>query len=141
MKKTTILFLFICSFFNAQFYETIKYPEYFSSTLARMTNNNTIDKINNSVSKLYLEDANENYKLYKGKSLLGSDLIFEYKMKLYYYETSMLVDFDDYTMQEVKKVKGKSVYEKIEITPEQKDVLNDLLKDTILLYLRREIWD
>ena len=48
-----------------------------------MTNNNTIDKINNSVSKLYLEDANENYKLYKGKSLLGSDLIFEYKMKTY----------------------------------------------------------
>ena len=60
MKKTTILFLFICSFFNAQFYETIKYPEYFSSTLARMTNNNTIDKINNSCT---YEEQKENIKI------------------------------------------------------------------------------
>jgi len=147
MKKLTILFLFIFSFINAQVSERINLPEFYDAQLARLKCTNTIEEIDRVFESVYVSliEADEKTKLYE-INWIGDDKIrTNLNLRIYFYDTYILINSFNYTTEIQKIVKGKKVYQKLELDAEKETSVNritdDFVKSIFVKLIKTYIWE
>jgi len=147
MKKLTILFLFIFSFINSQVSERINLPEFYDAQLARLKCTNTIEEIDRVFESVYVSliEADEKTKLYE-INWIGDDKIrTNLNLRIYFYDTYILINSFNYTTEIQKIVKGKKVYQKLELDAEKETSVNritdDFVKSIFVKLIKTYIWE
>lgn len=147
MKKLTILFLFIFPFINAQVSERINLPEFYDAQLARLKCTNTIEEIDREFESVYVSliEADEKTKLYK-INWIGDDKIrTNLNLRIYFNDTYILINSFNYTTEIQKIVKGKKVYQKLELDAEKETSVNkitdDFVKNIFVKLIKTYIWE
>lgn len=147
MKKLTILFLFIFSFINAQVSERINLPEFYDAQLARLKCTNTIEEIDRVFESVYVSliEADEKTKLYE-INWIGDDKIrTNLNLRIYFNDTYILINSFNYTTEIQKIVKGKKVYQKLELDAEKETSVNritdDFVKSIFVKLIKTYIWE
>lgn len=147
MKKLTILFLFIFPFINAQVSERINLPEFYDAQLARLKCTNTIEEIDREFESVYVSliEADEKTKLYE-INWIGDDKIrINLNLRIYFNDTYILINSFNYTTEIQKIVKGKKVYQKLELDAEKETSVNkitdDFVKNIFVKLIKTYIWE
>ncbi len=147
MKKLTILFLFIFSFINSQVSERINLPEFYDAQLARLKCTNTIEEIDREFESVYVSliEADEKTKLYE-INWIGDDKIrTNLNLRIYFNDTYILINSFNYTTEIQKIVKGKKVYQKLELDAEKETSVNritdDFVKNIFVKLIKTYIWE
>ncbi len=147
MKKLTILFLFIFPFINAQVSERINLPEFYDAQLARLKCTNTIEEIDREFESVYVSliEADEKTKLYE-INWIGDDKIrTNLNLRIYFNDTYILINSFNYTTEIQKIVKGKKVYQKLELDAEKETSVNritdDFVKNIFVKLIKTYIWE
>ena len=147
MKKLTILFLFIFPFINAQVSERINLPEFYDAQLARLKCTNTIEEIDREFESVYVSliEADEKTKLYE-INWIGDDKIrTNLNLRIYFNDTYILINSFNYTTEIQKIVKGKKVYQKLELDAEKETSVNritdDFVKSIFVKLIKTYIWE
>ena len=147
MKKLTILFLFIFPFINAQVSERINLPEFYDAQLARLKCTNTIEEIDREFESVYVSliEADEKTKLYE-INWIGDDKIrTNHNLRIYFNDTYILINSFNYTTEIQKIVKGKKVYQKLELDAEKETSVNkitdDFVKNIFVKLIKTYIWE
>lgn len=147
MKKLTILFLFIFSFINSQVSERINLPEFYDAQLARLKCTNTIEEIDREFEGVYVSliEADEKTKLYE-INWIGDDKIrTNLNLRIYFNDTYILINSFNYTTEIQKIVKGKKVYQKLELDAEKETSVNritdDFVKNIFVKLIKTYIWE
>ena len=147
MKKLTILFLFIFSFINSQVSERINLPEFYDAQLARLKCTNTIEEIDRVFESVYVSliEADEKTKIYE-INWIGDDKIrTNLNLRIYFYDTYILINSFNYTTEIQKIVKGKKVYQKLELDAEKETSVNritdDFVKSIFVKLIKTYIWE
>lgn len=148
MKKLTILFLFIFSFNNAQITEKINLPDFYNVNLGRMVCTDAIKDISKGVKSLGVDvsllEADEKSILYKVYFLVSEKSRVTYNLRVYFFDTHILINSFSYTNEIQKLVKGEKVFVKEEINEESKlkmnEIIDNLVKDVFVKNIKTQIW-
>ncbi len=147
MKKLTILFLFIFPFINAQVSERINLPEFYDAQLARLKCTNTIEEIDREFEGVYVSliEADEKKKLYEINGIGDDKIRTNLNLRIYFNDTYILINSFNYTTEIQKIVKGKKVYQKLELDAEKETSVNkitdDFVKNIFVKLIKTYIWE
>ena len=147
MKNLIVLFVFFFSLINAQVSERINLPEFYDAQLARLKCTNTIEEIDREFESVYVSliEADEKTKLYE-INWIGDDKIrTNLNLRIYFYDTYILINSFNYTTEIQKIVKGKKVYQKLELDAEKETSVNritdDFVKNIFVKLIKTYIWE
>ncbi len=147
MKNLIVLFVFFFSLINAQVSERINLPEFYDAQLARLKCTNTIEEIDREFESVYVSliEADEKTKLYE-INWIGDDKIrTNLNLRIYFYDTYILINSFNYTTEIQKIVKGKKVYQKLELDAEKETSVNritdDFVKSIFVKLIKTYIWE
>ena len=147
MKNLIVLFVFFFSLINAQVSERINLPEFYDAQLARLKCTNTIEEIDREFEGVYVSliEADEKTKLYE-INWIGDDKIrTNLNLRIYFNDTYILINSFNYTTEIQKIVKGKKVYQKLELDAEKETSVNritdDFVKSIFVKLIKTYIWE
>lgn len=147
MKNLIVLFVFFFSLINAQVSERINLPEFYDAQLARLKCTNTIEEIDREFESVYVSliEADEKTKLYE-INWIGDDKIrTNLNLRIYFNDTYILINSFNYTTEIQKIVKGKKVYQKLELDAEKETSVNritdDFVKSIFVKLIKTYIWE
>ena len=146
MKNLTLFFVFFFSLINAQVSERINLPDYYNAQSGRMLSTGIIEEIykGSKEVKVTLIEADEKSVMYRVNFMLNENSRKNFDMRVYFYDTYILINSFNYTSEIQKVVKGKKVYQKIESDAEYQSIVNEVLdgfvRNGFVKIIKTQIW-
>ena len=117
MKNLTLFFVFFFSLINAQVSERINLPDYYNAQSGRMLSTGIIEEIykGSKEVKVTLIEADEKSVMYRVNFMLNENSRKNFDMRVYFYDTYILINSFNYTSEIQKVVKEKKFIKRLNL--------------------------